>query len=239
MILQYHDGMSIPYESTGRTHQKSRTRAALIAAVHDLLRTGRTPTVDAAAQAAGISRTTAYRYFPNQHELLVAAHPEVEATSLLGANPPSDPEARLDLVLANIQQQIRQNEPELRTALRLSLDPSADRARLLVRQGRAIAWLTDALRPLRSRMSEPQLHRLVLGIRATVGIEAFVWLTDVAGLSRADALALMRQSAKTLFASALRDVHEAPAATNRAPREHTSAKPAARRRGRRQGAANV
>jgi AcrR family transcriptional regulator len=238
MILQYHNGMPVPYEATGRTHQKSRTRAALIAAVHDLLRTGRTPTVDDVAQAAGISRTTAYRYFPNQHELLVAAHPEIDAASLLGANPPAEPEARLDRVLANIQQQIRKNEPELRTALRLSLDPGADRARLLVRQGRAIAWLTDALRPLRGRMSDLQLHRLVLAIRATIGIEAFVWLTDVAGLSRADALALMRQSAKTLFASALQDVHEAPAATKRAPRQPTSAKQATRRRRRRYGVAN-
>jgi AcrR family transcriptional regulator len=163
------------------------------------------------AEAAGISRTTAYRYFRNQHELLAAAHPEIDATSLLGSNPPADPEARLDLVLANIEQQIVDNEAALRTALRLSLDPSADRTRLLVRQGRAIGWLTDALRPLRSRMGDRALRRLVLAIRATIGIEAFAWLTDVAGLSRAEALALMRQSAKTLFASALRELHQGPA----------------------------
>jgi AcrR family transcriptional regulator len=203
--------MSIPYESSGRTRQKSRTRAALLAAVHDLLRTGRTPTVDDVAEAAGISRTTAYRYFRNQHELLAAAHPEIDARSLLGSNPPADPEARLDVVLANIEQQIVDSEPALRTALRLSLDPSADRTRLLVRQGRAIGWLTDALRPLRSRMGDRALRRLVLAIRATFGIEAFVWLTDVAGLSGADALALMRQSAKRLFASARRELPRGPA----------------------------
>ena len=206
MILVYHNGMSMPYEATGRTQQKSRTRAALIAAVHDLLRAGRTPTVEDAAEAAGISRTTAYRYFANQHELLIAAHPEIDATSLLGADPPGEPEARLDLVLANIEEQIVGNEPELRTALRLSLDPRTDRSRLLVRQGRAIAWLKDALRPLRGRMSDRALHRLALAIRTTIGIEAFVWLTDVAGLSRAEAFALMRWSAKTLFAAALPDV---------------------------------
>ena len=80
--------MSIPYELTGRTKQKARTRAALIAATRDLLAQGVTPTVEQAAESASISRTTAYRYFPNQRALLVAAHPEIETRSLLGPNPP-------------------------------------------------------------------------------------------------------------------------------------------------------
>ena len=44
---------------------------------------GAAPTVAEAAAAALISRTTAYRYFPNQTSLLVAAHPETAAVSLL------------------------------------------------------------------------------------------------------------------------------------------------------------
>ena len=58
--------MSIPYELTGRSPQKARTRAALVAAARLLLARGVTPTVEQAAEAAVISRTTAYRYFPNQ-----------------------------------------------------------------------------------------------------------------------------------------------------------------------------
>jgi AcrR family transcriptional regulator len=54
--------MSIPYETTGRTHQKARTRAALVAATRELLAEGITPTVEEAAGRAQISRTTAYRY---------------------------------------------------------------------------------------------------------------------------------------------------------------------------------
>ncbi|MET0826166.1 MAG: TetR family transcriptional regulator, partial [Acidimicrobiales bacterium] len=70
------------YESTGRTGQKQRTRDALVTAARGLVADGRTPTVEETAEAAGISRTTAYRYFSNQRSLLVAAHPETEATSL-------------------------------------------------------------------------------------------------------------------------------------------------------------
>ena len=43
-------------------------------------------------------------------------------------------------------------------------------------------------------MSEAEVHRLTLAIRSATGIEAFVWLTDVAGLSlrRPGAHALVR-----------------------------------------------
>jgi hypothetical protein len=44
---------------------------------------------------------------------------------------------------------------------------------------------------------------LVLGIGATLGIEAFVWLTDMAGLSREEAAQVMRTNARTLLRSAL------------------------------------
>ena len=74
--------MSTPYEAGGRSAQKARTRDALIAAARDLVAAGVTPTVEEAAEAASISRTTAYRYFPSQRALLLAAHPEMAATSI-------------------------------------------------------------------------------------------------------------------------------------------------------------
>jgi hypothetical protein len=44
-----------------------------------------------------------------------------------------------------------------------------------------------------------------MAIRAAVGIESLVWLTDVAGLSRDEAAALMRSSARTLLRAAMAD----------------------------------
>jgi len=52
-------------------------------------------------------------------------------------------------------------------------------------------------------MSESEVHRLTLAIRSAMGIEAFVWLIDVAGLSRDDATELMRWTARGLLRSAL------------------------------------
>src|SRR3954469_5072200 len=93
--------MPVPYESTGRTRQKTRTRQALVDAAQELLRTGSTPQVEDAAGHAGISRTTAYRYFPNQRSLLVAAQPQIAPDGLLPADAPTDDvAARLDLFMA-------------------------------------------------------------------------------------------------------------------------------------------
>jgi AcrR family transcriptional regulator len=193
--------MSIPYERTGRTRQKARTRNALLEVTRDLLAGGRTPTVEEAAQTAGISRATAYRYFPNQRALLVAAHPEIDAVSLLGDDPPADPEERLERTTSELVRMTVANEPELRTMLRLSLEPASNEP-LVLRQGRAIGWIEEALEPLRNELPPAELRRLVLAIRSACGIEALVWLTDVGGLTRSDAAELMRWSARSLLRAA-------------------------------------
>ncbi len=198
--------MSTPYEQNGRVQQKLRTRDALIAAARDLVAEGVTPTVEAAAETASISRTTAYRYFPNQRTLLAAAHPETSAATLLPENPPDDAASRLDLVMDEFVRVVLETESQQRTMLRLSLEATpAERAELPLRQGRAIKWIEDALAPLRPTMSDADVHRLALAIRSATGIEAFVWLVDVAGLSRDAAADLMRWSARAMLQSATAD----------------------------------
>ncbi len=156
------------------------------------------------AEEAKISRSTAYRYFPNQRALLAAAYPLIEARSLLGPEPPSDPEERLDLLVRELCTQILGSELELRLMWRLSLEEEPQKAeKLLLRRGRAIGWIEDALEPVRGQLGELGVRRLALAIRATVGIEALSWLVDIAGLSREEAVELMRWSALGLLRSAL------------------------------------
>ena len=192
--------MQVPYELSGRTAQKARTRTALIEAARELIAAGRNPTVEQAASAASISRTTAYRYFPNQRSLLVAAYPEIEARSLLEEDPPEEAEARFAQAADRLIAMTLELEREARTALRLSLDADAGETdELVLRRGRAIGWLAEALAPLRGEIPKEEFRRLVLATRASCGIEALVWLTDVAGLSREKAAEVMRWSARALF----------------------------------------
>jgi AcrR family transcriptional regulator len=196
--------MDVPYLHTGRTNQKARTRDALIASARQLLAQGVSPTVEAAAAEAAIGRTTAYRYFPNSRALLAATYPEIEMDSLLGADPPEDPLVRLEIVAESQTQRIIEHEPEYRAQLRLALEGEpAGSESLPLRRGRRIRWIEDALSPLSWRMPEGELRQLVYGIGATLGIEAFVWLTDMARLSREEAVEVMRSNARTLLRAAL------------------------------------
>jgi AcrR family transcriptional regulator len=189
----------------GRVRQKARTREALVLATRSLLAGGTTPTVEEAAEHASVSRTTAYRYFPTQQALLVAAYPEVGAESILDERAPPDVGARFDIVFAEMARQVTENEVPLRAMLRLSLGPPEQRGELLLRRGRRRVWVADALAPLAASMAEAEFDRLVLAVTVTTGIEAFAWLTDMAGLAGEQALEVMRFSAETLIESARPD----------------------------------
>jgi AcrR family transcriptional regulator len=208
--------VSTAYELNGRTNQKRRTRDALVAAARSIVAEGRTPTVEEVAEAASISRTTAYRYFPSQRALLGAAHPETAVESLLPDDAPADVATRLDIVVAAYTRTILDNESQQRTMLRLSLEADPEeRAQLPLRQGRVIKWLEEALAPLQPQLPRAEVHRLAIAIRSATGIEALSWLTDVAGLSREDSVALMRWSAHAMLDAALRQRSAASIAPTR------------------------
>jgi AcrR family transcriptional regulator len=209
MGLRYHDDVATPYESTGRTAQKSRTRHALVAATQDLLAAGHTPKVEDAAERAGISRTTAYRYFPNQRSLLLAARPTISPDSLMPPDAPADPKGRLDALMTAFTRYNLTWEPQLRTSLRLSLEPDADQP--VLRQGRAIGWIAEALAPLRDSHPDIDIDRLAVAIRSATGIETLIWLIDIAGYTREQAASTVKATARALLEAAV--VGEAPAAS--------------------------
>ena len=87
--------------------------------------------------------------------------------------------------------------------LRLSLNAdNASQATLLLRKGRAITWISEALAPLRGQLTDQQLHDLALAIRSAIGIEALTWQIDVAHLDRDESVALMFWTAQALLHAA-------------------------------------
>src|SRR4029079_10479910 len=128
--------MSTDYLESGRARQKQRTRDQLIAAARELIKAGDTPRVEEVAEAAGISRPTAYRYFASRAELLATAYPETTAASVLPdpppsavgpapapvlpAPPPSAVEERVAAVAGIVIDLVQKSEPQQRAMLRLS-----------------------------------------------------------------------------------------------------------------------
>src|SRR6476659_7922357 len=127
---EYHDGMNVPRQegiaTTGRVNQKLRTRAALVTAAGELLAKGVTPTVAQAAEAALVSRTTAYRYFPPQGSLLTELAVTLDVADVEGlvARPLGDDTAieRVLAVLELFNRHVADDEVQYRTALRFYLD---------------------------------------------------------------------------------------------------------------------
>jgi hypothetical protein len=179
--------VSTSYEQSGRIQQKRRTRDQLIAATRELIaEKGSAPTVADAATAAS----------------MIAAHPETAVTSLVPPDAGDGVEERLRAAVHAFTAVIVDTESQQRTMLRLSLQPGTA-SDLPLRKGRAIGWFEDALAPLRERLSSADVHKLAVAIRSVVGIEALIWLTDVAGLTRAQATGLMQWSAQALLNEAI------------------------------------
>src|SRR5215210_3174043 len=122
--------MTEAWQQQGRINQKRRTRAAILAAAVELLEQGQRPTVAEVADAALVSRATAYRYFPTQEYLLFEAALESTRSDIdreLEENTlPEGPEARLEMLIDALQKRIIDKEAAFRTMLRLSLEQSSE-----------------------------------------------------------------------------------------------------------------
>ena len=134
---------------------KARTLRLLREAAHELLRTGGPLTVPAVAELAGVSRATAYRYFTNNDAVVLHATMSLADDPLAdtdwaprGAASPAELGARAaDLVRATAAWAFV-HETELRTLLRLSLEPERANVkprRGLTNRGRWIAALLEGL----------------------------------------------------------------------------------------------
>lgn len=182
---------------SGRVNQKRRTRAAITGAARELLAQGVAPTVAQAAEVAGVSRTTAYRYFPTQDALLieVAVVSSVDEIDEMSEQPLGDEDAeeRLRKVLGTFNRSLLEDETRHRTALRLYLDlwlaSSAEGVESpVVRQGHRRQWISRSLGTLDDQLSAKQRRRLAAALALVTGIEAIVTLRDVCQLDADEAL---------------------------------------------------
>jgi AcrR family transcriptional regulator len=122
----------------------------------ELVEQGKRPTVAEVAEAALVSRATAYRYFPTQEYLLFEAALESTRSDIdreLDENRlPDDPEARLEMMIDALQKRIIDKEAVFRTMLRLSLEQSSDKEQyggqspqFRLRGGGRVRWIEKAL----------------------------------------------------------------------------------------------
>jgi AcrR family transcriptional regulator len=198
-------------ENSGRSLQRERTRNAILDAARALIKAGRVPTVPEAAEAAQVSRATAYRYFPSQGPLLHATYDDVMTALTAGTFEGEDAAERVDEALCAAFTGILEHEPFMRAALRLALEQWAiERAggelseERPPRGGRRRV-IDDALSVLEDEMDPDRLARLKATLGMVFGIEGHIAVRDVYGLDEDSALETMRWAARVAVDSALRE----------------------------------
>jgi AcrR family transcriptional regulator len=196
--------------------QKRRTRADVVAAAAALVARGIVPTVAAAAEEAGVSRATAYRYFASQDQLLneVATTPwsaSVDRALAMAASAPV--EERVDAVARTLHEVVSEHEGMFRAVLRSSLgDPASDTSGAIaaprLRGGRRHRWLQEALAPARARLGEERFQRLAAALTVATGVEAVVVLRDICGIDSTEAGEVISWAVRALVRAELSDTSE-------------------------------
>ena len=198
-----------------RDNQKARTRRDLVAAAAELLAAGASPTVAAVADAAEVSRRTAYRYFPTVGQLMTEAVLEglragVERRIHAGSS--DDPiAARVDRLVDALHDFTVGNEHLLRQMVRFTIDRDPIEPGVPLRPSRRLEYVDQALEPLRQDLAASEYQRLVHAMAVIIGIEARIVLRDICGLDDPQLLETERWAAHALLAAALAHSPSPPA----------------------------
>lgn len=210
------DNTSPSGQRTGRFHQRQRTRQAILQAAQRLVESGLEPTVAEAADAAMVSRATAYRYFPSQDELLIECTFHIGWPTLeeLFSRPqmPTDAEDRVAYIHDFLYDYIRDRETQFRQYLRRQLlvstvEGSEERA---LRPGYRIGMIEKALAPIAAELGPVRLARLQHALGVMIGTEAIIACTDVLHLDPDVARADNQWACRQLIRAALNEVTTAP-----------------------------
>jgi AcrR family transcriptional regulator len=174
----------------GRVAQRRRTRKAIVEATARLLTEGANPSVSDIAAAADVSRRTVYMYFPTLDQLILDATLGAMASSGYGSELDferygDDVHARIDALVKTLLRMSDDALPLGRRLLRLTVDAEGPDDPAAPRRGyRRVAWIEQALQPLRARLAAEQFDRLVSALSMVIGWEAMIVLRDTRGLSR-------------------------------------------------------
>lgn len=192
-------------DTTERSGPKERTMRLLREAARELLRTGGPLTVPAVAELAGVSRATAYRYFPKNeavvfHATMSLADNPLDAAELAQSIPssPSELSSRAAELVRITGAWAFDHETELRTFLRFSLDPRRDQETPRRGMTNRARWIADLLEGLPADTAPEARERLAKALTPLFGSDAVVWTTDMAELSREEAIEVMAWMAQVL-----------------------------------------
>jgi AcrR family transcriptional regulator len=189
----------------GRIAQKARTRSSIVAAARRL----RHPTVEQAADAARVSRATAYRYFPTQESLDVELQSSDYWQSVAELPPAarkSEVGAALERLVEGIVTKVLEEERHVRLGLRVYHDTWLRDPGARVRRGRRLEWIDAAIAPLPAEV-KPKLR---LALALAIGPDPVTMMKDIAWLDAKETKRLLKWTVRAILRTALEDAAPKP-----------------------------
>lgn len=174
-----------------------------------LMQAGATPSVSEVAEAAEVSRATAYRYFPSQAALVQAVVNEGLGPILTWKSASTDPERRVVELFDTAMPRIEAFEATFKAALKLSLDQWARRqagtlgGEPAFTRGHRVDLLKDAIAPLKDRLPPREFKRLAQALSLIFGVEVLIVLKDIWGLDSRKRMSVAQWAASALVRAAV------------------------------------
>lgn len=188
---------------------RARTKRLMLETATRLMQAGVTPSVSEVAEAAEVSRATAYRYFPSQSALVQAVVDEGLGPILTWQSTSAGAERRVAELFDTAMPRIEAFEATFKAALKLSLDQWARRqagtlgAEPAFTRGHRIDLLKDAIAPLKSRLPPRDFKRLAQALSLIFGVEVLIVLKDIWGLDSRRTRAVAQWAAGALVRAAV------------------------------------
>ncbi|MFE4952397.1 TetR/AcrR family transcriptional regulator [Leifsonia sp. NPDC056665] len=197
--------------SMGRVSHAERrraTRAALISACREAIKSGEEVSMPQLAQAAGVAEATAYRYFPDLVSLVKEGLEGLWPApfeALASVVDSVDVIERVDAACEFLLRRSHRFERAIRAVIADTVTrPETGRTR----PGFRFGLIALALTPLAGEVDgrSERVEELRDELAAVVGAEALFALTDLAGMDIDRAIGTLRRAARTLTAAALSDL---------------------------------
>ncbi len=200
---------------------KATTFQLLLSTAMQLMRgSGRIPSIAEVAVQSGVSRATAYRYFPTRSALITAVIDNSLGPVRTYSSDLPDGRARERELFEQTFPRFKEFEDPLRAAVQFSLEQKAlEKAGLLeeepYRRGHRVRILEHAIAPLAEQLPPATHRRLHHALSIVYGIEPYIVLKDIWGLSDREVERVAMWMANALLEHALREAQATPIAAPR------------------------
>lgn len=188
---------------------RARMKRHMLDAAMRLMQGGTIPSVSDVAEAAEVSRATAYRYFPSQAAMIQAAVDEALGPILGWTSDCADAGERVRDLLSFSLPRMETYEATHRAALLLALDQWTRRqagtlgAEAPVVRGNRKGLLREAIAPLRPELSRQAFDKVAQSLSLIFGVEAMIILKDIWKLDGDEARRVVLWAAQALVRTAV------------------------------------